>query len=148
MTFSTPTRTIVWAKNLYRNTDGFQKLPARLTTSHLSPSHLPPPLAPSNTLVNSFSRFLSSSLACSLSPSLLSSLLSSLPPLLPPSLPSPHPTYSESVLALLTAVGVLHLVDAFYSSEDVTRPKPDGEIYSLVAANFQVPTYDTLMHII
>ena len=144
MVFSTPTRTIVSAKNPYSNTDGFQKLLARLSASYLSPPHLPPPLAPSNTLVHSFSRFLSLPLARSLSPSLLSSL----PPLLPPSLPSPHPTYSESVLALLTAVGVLHLVDAFYSSEDVTRPKPDGEIYSLVAANFQVPTYDTLMHII
>ena len=42
----------------------------------------------------------------------------------------------ESVLALLSAVGIQHLIDAIYCNEDVTTPKPDGEIYELVARSF------------
>ena len=42
----------------------------------------------------------------------------------------------ESVLALLSAVGVLDLVDAIYSNENVKRAKPDADIYQLVAQNF------------
>jgi HAD superfamily hydrolase (TIGR01509 family) len=42
----------------------------------------------------------------------------------------------ESVLALLSAVGIAHLVDAIYCNEDVANPKPDPDIYQLVARSF------------
>jgi len=42
----------------------------------------------------------------------------------------------ESVLALLSAVGIEHLVDAIYCNEDVANPKPDPDIYQLAARSF------------
>lgn len=42
----------------------------------------------------------------------------------------------DSVVALLQAVGVLHLVDAIYSNESVRQCKPAGDMYELVARSF------------
>ncbi|CAG9462316.1 unnamed protein product [Pedinophyceae sp. YPF-701] len=45
----------------------------------------------------------------------------------------------SSVSSLLEAIGVLHLVDAFFSNEDVPSAKPAPDIYLKAAKSFSVP---------
>ncbi len=51
----------------------------------------------------------------------------------------------SSVMALLEALGILDQVDVIFSNEDVSKPKPDPEIYLKAAAAFGVTPQETLV---
>ncbi len=51
----------------------------------------------------------------------------------------------SSVMALLTALGVLDQIDVIFSNEDVSKPKPDPEIYVKTAAAFGCTPQETLV---